>query len=175
MSVSMTRWPRAAGRSGQRRPSDECLPVVGQRARVAGHDDMSQIRACADHFRDRMQPLAARDEHPHVAVAQDVSDLLRLEQRIDRNEHGARDRGAERGGDGLDALVEIEGDALRAADAERKQSRRALVDRRREPGIRQRDTLLRQRGRIAVARCRVQRELVKEKGHESMDEGGIGS
>ena len=86
--------------------------------RVAGDDDVAQIGAPPEHVREEREPLGRGHQHAHVAVAQDVGDLLGLEQRIDRHEHAAGRRGAERRDHRLEALVEIDRDAVRAGEAE---------------------------------------------------------
>jgi hypothetical protein len=58
------------------------------------------------------ETLGRRHEKPHVAVAQDVADLFRLEQRIEGDENASRFRGAEARDHGLDALVEVDADAI---------------------------------------------------------------
>ena len=95
------------------------LPADGPRRRSAAHapfglvhDDVPQVRTLGQRPREQRQALGRRDQHAHVAVAQDVGHLLRLEQRIERHEHAAGGRGAEHRDDGLDALFEIDADAF---------------------------------------------------------------
>ena len=79
-------------------------------------NDMAQIRALRDRRGDRAEALGAGYQHAHVAVAQDVRDLLRTQERIHGNENRAGARGAEGDGDGFEALVEVERDARATAD-----------------------------------------------------------
>jgi aminopeptidase N len=54
------------------------------------------------------EALGGRDEDAHVAVAEDVRDLLRLQQRVDRDERTAGHRRAEHRDHRLDALVQVD-------------------------------------------------------------------
>ena len=90
MSVSMTRWP-ARGAARQAFVASRESTAAGG---VAALSDPARQRrrgeepgTRASDVREQRQPLGRRDEHAHVAVAQDVGDLLGLEQRIERNEH----------------------------------------------------------------------------------------
>ena len=71
-------------------------------------------------------------EHADVAVGQDVPDLPRTKDRIDRNEDTPSRRGSEHRDHGLDTLVEVDGDTVLAlqtpsdqSTSERSQSRRS--------------------------------------------------
>jgi hypothetical protein len=76
---------------------------------------MAQIRAGGEHLAQQHQPLRRGDQHADVAVLQDEGHLLRLEDRVDRDEHRASGGGAEAGDHGFDALVEVDGDAVAAS------------------------------------------------------------
>ena len=68
---------------------------------------------------EQREALGRRHQHAHVAVAQDVADLLGLEQRIERHEHAAGRGRAERRDHGFEALVEIDADAFGAGELQR--------------------------------------------------------
>ena len=136
MSMSMTRWPvRARGGDdigpveysdpGKRRPREF-------RSR---HDDVAQIGAFREGPGERGEALLRGHQHAHVAVAQDVADLLGLQQRIERNEHAARRRGSETGDHGLETLVEIDADAFSPTETELAHAGRESVDAGRQRGV----------------------------------------
>ena len=66
----------------------------------------------------QLQPLRRRDQDADAAVAEDVADLMRAQQRVDRNEDAAGGRGAEERDDRLDPLVEVDGHPLAALEPE---------------------------------------------------------
>ena len=107
----------AAGVRDERRPGDDFLAGDVACLMLADHDHLPQVRARGEGLGDCVQALGAGHDHADVAVAQDVADLLGLEQRVDRHEHGAGVRGAEGHCDRLEPLVEVERDALAALDA----------------------------------------------------------
>ncbi len=115
MSVSMTRCAGARRRDRARRPSrcttlrrsasaDATASPTTTTWRRSGHAPSSS--------RSERQPLGRRHQHAHVAVAQDVGDLLRLEQRIDRHEHAAGRGRAERWRRPSRSAFEIDADAM---------------------------------------------------------------
>ena len=67
----------------------------------------------------RDQALERGDQHAHVAVAEDVADLLGSKQGVDRDEHAAGGRGAQNGDHVLVPLVEVDGHTVAALEAER--------------------------------------------------------
>jgi hypothetical protein len=66
----------------------------------------------------KRQSFAGGDQCPHLAIAHDVGDLIGLEQRIEWHEDAAGSRCAEAGDDGLEALFEVDRDALAALQSE---------------------------------------------------------
>ena len=73
---------------------------------------MAQVVAVGQGFGDEGQAFGGCDQHPCVAVAQDVGDLLGLQDRIDRDEGAPGPGCAKARHDGLEALVEKHADAL---------------------------------------------------------------
>src|SRR3546814_3498451 len=82
---------------------------------------VSQVRATLDQGTQAEKALAGGDEDTDVAVGQDVVHLRRSQDRIDRHENGAGQRGAEEGGNRLHALVEPDAEALATHDLQRRQ------------------------------------------------------
>ena len=74
--------------------------------------DVFECRAGCEFVAHQCQPLGRSDEHPHVAVPQDVADLRGTQQRIHRYESGTRGRRPEDRCDRLDPLVEKYRDPL---------------------------------------------------------------
>ena len=74
------------------------------------------------HRRAASNALRRGDQHADVAVGEDVADLMGAQQRVDRHEYAARDRGRERGYDRLDPLVEVDGHPIARRQAEGPQS-----------------------------------------------------
>jgi hypothetical protein len=75
------------------------------------------------------QPLAGGDQHADVAVAQDVGDLIRLEQGVEGYEDAAGGGAAKTGDDGFRPLLEVDGDPLSALQAEADQAADEALDR----------------------------------------------
>ena len=119
----------------------------GCRARRAGIDehDVAQVGTRPERPAELRQPLGRGHEHAHVAVAQDVADLVGLQQRIERHEDAARRRRAEAGDHGLEALFQVDRDALAAPQAERAQSGSTARDGGLQIGIGDRRGAVRQR------------------------------
>jgi hypothetical protein len=107
-------------------PAVRRQPGLGRRAR---HQHRAQVGAAGQRGTQLGQALGGGDQHPHVAVGQDIRHLLGLEQRIDRDEHGAGQRRAEHRRHVLDALLEVDGDPFAAPDAGREQRAGGLLDR----------------------------------------------
>ena len=95
----------------------------GRRAGGTRDHHMTEIGTFTKCRLQQRKPLGRRDQHTHVAVAQDVCNLPGLEERVDRDEHATGRGGAECGDDDFRALVEIDANALRAGEAELQQSR----------------------------------------------------
>jgi len=88
----------------------------------ADQHHLAQVVAGGEAVAERGQSFRAGDQHAYVAVAQDVANLPGLEDRVHRHEHAPGSAGAERSDDELGALVEVDGDALAAGEAEAEQS-----------------------------------------------------
>ena len=84
--------------------------------------DRVQVVALAQPLGQEGQAVAGRDQHPDVAVLQDVGDLGRLEQRVDGHEHAAGRRGAEEGHHRFGALGEVDRHALGGAESAGEQA-----------------------------------------------------
>ncbi len=74
--------------------------------------------ATRQHGTQQLQALRRRDQNTHIAVLQDVSDLLRLEQRIHRHEYATSHRRTEQCNHGIDAFFHVHGYAFTAVEAE---------------------------------------------------------
>ena len=84
-----------------------------------GQHDVAQVRTLHQHMTSQQaQALRRGDQHAHVAVAQDVADLLGLEQRIHRHERTAGAGRAEAGDHRFEALVEVDADPFAALQAQ---------------------------------------------------------
>ncbi len=75
------------------------------------------------------------DENPNVAVAQDIGHLFGLQQRIDRYEHAAGQRGTEQSSDGFQAFRQINGDPLGSIQVERQQAAGRSLNQTGESGV----------------------------------------
>ena len=73
---------------------------------------MLQVVALLERRFQEGQPFRRRHEHAGIAIAQDVTDLVRLQQRIDGDKHAACTRRAKCRNDRLRTLVEKNGDAF---------------------------------------------------------------
>jgi hypothetical protein len=109
-----------------------------------------------------VQAFGRRDEHSHVAVAQDVGNLLRLQQRIERHEHRAGTHRAEGSGHELQSLFQIDADTFTACNAELDQSPGEQLDGLRKFAVAKRPRLVRQCGTIGLRQCRAQWKLMKQ-------------
>jgi hypothetical protein len=61
-------------------------------------------------------------QYPHIAIAQDVANLIRLEQWIEGYKDTTGSRSAETGDHGLEALLQVDGDALAALEPKGQQT-----------------------------------------------------
>jgi hypothetical protein len=82
---------------------------------------VAQIRAGGDRVPNERQSLSRGDENPHIAVAQDIGDLICFEKRVDRNEHPPRGSRPEAGDHGLETLVEKDTHAVGPLQFKRKE------------------------------------------------------
>lgn len=112
---------------------------------------MAQVVAAGQGVAQGGEALGRGHQHAHVAVLQDVADLLGLEDRVDRHEHAAGRAGTEEGGDGFGALVEVDRDALAALEAEPDQPAGKAHDRVVELGIALRGARKAERGGVRDA------------------------
>ena len=111
--------------AGARRRADDVAPALqacaaGRRRQGVGVDEdhVAQVGRVRERLGEKGVALLRGDEHAHVAVAQDVANLLRLEEWVDRHEDRAGARRAEARDDRFEAFLEIYGDALAARNAE---------------------------------------------------------
>jgi hypothetical protein len=93
------------------------------------HDHVPQIVAGRQGRRQQRQALGRGDQRPHIAVAHDVGDLIGLEQGVERHEDAAGGGRAKTGDDGLEALLEVDGDPLAALQAEADEAADEAFDR----------------------------------------------
>jgi hypothetical protein len=92
---------------GHLAPADDVRRGVTALLRgVAGDDDVSEIGTRAQLAVELEKPLRRGHEDAHIAVTQDIADLLGLEQRVQGHEDAAGGCGAETGDDPFDPLVE---------------------------------------------------------------------
>ena len=164
MSVSITRCgaasaapPRASSQRTRRRRCGRLSSTHDQRC--------SQIGTVSQERRQELQPFGGRDQDLDIAVAQDVGHLVRLEQRIDRNEYAARRSGAEHRDDGLRPLVHVHRNARGTVEAEVQHRRRAPAYALRQLAIGEAQVLVEQRIGLASALGSVEGKLVDEMGH----------
>ena len=123
---------------------------------------MRQIGAVHQDGVQRLQARTRSDEHAHAAIAQDVPDLIGLEQRIDGDEHGALRGRAERRDHRFDSLVEVHGNASAASHAQRCHRTREARDLRSQLRIVQSQTFVAQRARIRSAMRGCKGQFVQE-------------
>ena len=107
MSTSTTPW------------SGQLAGLRDERVPLLAHEDDVLDAVLAE----QREALGRRDEDAHLAVAEDVRELLGLQQRVDRDEHTAGGRRAEHRDDGLDALLEVDRHPLAPAQPEPVQRR----------------------------------------------------
>jgi hypothetical protein len=93
---------------------------LGERA---GEDHLAQVVAVGQGLGEQGQALGRGDQHPGVAVAQDVADLLGLQDGVDRHEHTARPRRGKAGDNGFGAFVEEDADPLATVQPQADQAR----------------------------------------------------
>ncbi|EPZ89125.1 hypothetical protein BURCENBC7_AP4032 [Burkholderia cenocepacia BC7] len=99
--------------------TDPCSPVVCRCRFIGG--------ICEDRMGEGERPVLGQQACTHCAgnqadratVVQDMCDLLRFEQRIDRHKNAARGGNTEQRHDGFDALVQKDADTCARRDAER--------------------------------------------------------
>ena len=104
--------PGAIPRAGPARRWTGTRRSVGDAPRR--QDDVPQVRAAFEHSGERRVPLGRGDQDAHVAVAQDVCDLVGLQDRVERHEGAAGGGRTEGRDDGLRTLVEVDADSLAA-------------------------------------------------------------
>ena len=109
---------RASGTGGEEVvPSNQRGPWRRFGVLAIQDHQQAQVRAGRQFVGQLDEPLRRRHQHTHGAIAQDVPDLGRLQQGVDRHEHGARQRCAEDRRDGLDPLGQVDGHALLPLEA----------------------------------------------------------
>ena len=96
---------------------------------------MAQVVARGQRFRQQRMALRRCDQHPHIAVAHDVGDLLGLEQRIQWHEYTAGRGRAETGDHRFKTLFEVNGNPLAALQTEVDGAVREILLRRCQIGI----------------------------------------
>jgi hypothetical protein len=136
--------------------------------RGAAHQHRAQVRAARQRGVQLRQALGGGDQHPHVAVGQDVRHLLGLEQRIDRDEHGAGQACSEHRRHVLDALVEVDGDALATPDAAGNQRAGGLLDRAGQRRVVEPLSAMHQRFGAGRTACGIEDEIVDQVRHRGM-------
>lgn len=77
--------------------NERIVARLGQQRFAGDQHDVAQIAAIAESFGEQGITFGRGDQHPNVAVAHDVADLLWLEQRVERDEYAACGRGTKTG------------------------------------------------------------------------------
>jgi hypothetical protein len=145
-------------------PGDRALPHAGRLALAHEHQRL-EIRAVLQRGRQVAGPVGQRHECPHVAVAQDVRDLLGLEERVDGHEHESRARDAEERRDRLEALRQVHADARLLLEPERQQSGGDPGDEPVELGVAERGRVLQQRRPVSGTVGRERDERIESGRH----------
>ena len=73
---------------------------------------MAQVVALLQCVGKQGKAFRRGNQYTHIAVAQDVADLLGLQQRIERYKDTTGSGGAKTGDDSFEALFEVDGDSL---------------------------------------------------------------
>ncbi len=100
----------------------------GLGAAVIDRDHRGEIGTLRDLLHEIGDARARGHQHPHIAVAEDIADLARLQQGVDRHEDAAGGRGGEHRDHGLQALLQIDPEALAAPEAEGREAASRLLD-----------------------------------------------
>jgi hypothetical protein len=87
------------------------------RHRAADEDDMAQVAGFLQDGQQQGEALGRSHQDTRAAVAQDVCNLFRLEQRVERDEHRTGRAAAEAGNHELAALLQVDRHPLRALRA----------------------------------------------------------
>ena len=114
MSVSMTRcgWPEPAARKSSQETIG--LPVDGSEGTPSKTTRVRKLGASGEFFGEFAHALRGGHEHADRAIPQDMADLGWLQQRIDRHEDTAGQRGAEDRRDGFSAFRQVDRNAVLA-------------------------------------------------------------
>ena len=111
--------------------ADRSISLATVQVRAVVHkDDVLERMDSAIYSCELRQTFRRGHKHANTAVAEDVGDLLRPEQRVHRHEHAACGSRAEYRDDGLDALVEKHRHPIVASQSHCGQARRRI----RKPG-----------------------------------------
>ena len=108
--------------------SAKCAGADGGAHVAADEHDAIEGRAFDQVALERRVALGRGDQHAHVAVAEDVADLRRFQDRVDRHERQAGARRAEHRDDGLELLRQEHGDPVLYAQAARDHRPAELLD-----------------------------------------------
>ncbi len=134
----MTRWGGVgAAESASFQASVAAFPCALVAATLPITSIATQVFAVGENRFEQREALHGSHQNANVAIPEYVGDLLRLEERIDRNEDRAGSRGAEYRLDRLEPLFEKDGDARGALQAEMQICARNPVDCLGEPAISQ--------------------------------------
>jgi hypothetical protein len=98
-------------------------PVVVPQILVAHRDHVLQIGQVSQQLLEALQevhraPLLDGDDTTHFGVPQLIAQIVHAELRTDGDQHGAKPRGRQGGNDPLDAVGQVHGDTIAAAQTE---------------------------------------------------------
>jgi hypothetical protein len=78
---------------------------------------MSKIMASRQRVGKQREPLCRRNKYAYIAVAKDIPHLLRLQQRIERDEYAAGSRRAETRDNRFEAFFQVDCNALSSLES----------------------------------------------------------
>ena len=142
------------------------IAVRERLGRVAvGDHQLLQIRAILQGVLQQACAVGAGDQYAGGAITQDMPDLFRFEDRVDRHEHTACRHRAEHRRHGLELLRQVDGDTLITCHTDAPQAgcdpAHFLMQLPIVPGV----LLEQQGGGIRCTLCGLQNQLVEQKGH----------
>lgn len=170
------RGPRRRGQQGVPGQAREVRRQHVAGRRIAGDDQGMQVGALGQGRQQAGEPLRRGEQHPHIAVGEDVAHLLGLEDRVHRHEDQARRAGAEGGDHRLEALFQIDAHPLAALQAKAQQAVGAAPDGVTQLAIVQGRGTVGEGAGIWRALRREQRQFVEQGGSHGRDcSGGVGA
>ncbi len=99
------------------------MPALG-----AGDNSGVEVTAVAQFLTQALKTNGGSHEDANVAVPQDISDLPRFQQRVDRNEHTTRGHCRKKGDDRFEAFIQINRNPVTRVQSETQQPARGRLD-----------------------------------------------